>query len=145
MVRPFQPDNTATVSLPVFISELSLRRPEDELVCVVCWLHTGDRPVTSLLTGQSAYRVTSSTDTVNHRRRLPYGNGGDCPMSKTPHRAPPCARNWTRCTISSLFLMCRKLRLFLRKSTKNCCHRSCTFDSNMHQIVRRLGLRPRHH
>jgi len=23
-----------------------------------------------------------------HRRRLPYGNGGDCRKRKTPHRAP---------------------------------------------------------
>jgi len=23
------------------------------------------------------------------RRRLPQGNGGDCPGRKTPHRAPP--------------------------------------------------------
>jgi len=26
----------------------------------------------------------------SHRRRLPSGNGGDCPRRKTLHRAPPC-------------------------------------------------------
>ena len=35
-------------------------------------------------------------------------------------------RNWTRRTISSSFL-CKKIHFFLGKSTKNCCHQSCTF------------------
>ena len=52
--------------------------------------------------------------------------------------------NWTRRTISSLFL-CRKLHLFLGKSTKTAATRTALFDSNMHQIVCRLVLRPRPH
>jgi len=43
-------------------------------------------------------------------------------------------RNWTRRTISSLFL-CGKLHLFLGKSTKTAATRAALFDSNMHQIV----------
>ena len=46
--------------------------------------------------------------------------------------------------ISSLFL-CRKLHLFVRKSTKTAATRVALVDSNMHQIVCRLGLRPRPH
>jgi len=42
----------------------------------------------------------------------------------------------------SLFL-CRKLHLFLGKSTKTAATRAAIFDSNMHQIVCRLGLCPR--
>ena len=53
-------------------------------------------------------------------------------------------RNWTRRTISSL-LLCRKLHLFLGKSTKTAATRAALFDSNMHQIVYRLGLCPRPH
>jgi len=41
-------------------------------------------------------------------------------------------RNWTRCTIASLFL-CRKLHLFLGKSTKTAATRAALFDSNMHR------------
>jgi len=52
--------------------------------------------------------------------------------------------NWTRRTISSLFL-CRKLRLFLGKSTKTAATRAALFDSNMQQIGCRLRLRPRPH
>jgi len=54
------------------------------------------------------------------------------------------ARNWICRTISSLFL-CRKLRLFFGKSTKTAATRAALFDSNMHQIVCRLGLRTRPH
>jgi len=55
---------------------------------------------------------------VLHRRRLPRGNGGDCPKGKALYTAPPPpGMNWTRRRISSLFL-CRKLHLFLGKSTK---------------------------
>jgi len=43
-------------------------------------------------------------------------------------------RNWTRRTISGLFLY-RKLHLFLGKSTKTAATRAALFDSNMHQIV----------
>jgi len=43
-------------------------------------------------------------------------------------------RNWTRRTISSLFLY-RKLHLFLGKSTKTAATRAAFFDFNMHQIV----------
>ena len=53
-------------------------------------------------------------------------------------------RNWTHRTISSL-LLCRKLHLFLGKSTKTAATRAARFDSNMHQIVCRLGLCPRPH
>jgi len=51
-------------------------------------------------------------------------------------------RNWTRRTISSLFL-CRKLHLFLGKSTQTASTRAALLDSNMHRIICRLGLRPR--
>ena len=53
-------------------------------------------------------------------------------------------RNWTRRTISSSFL-CRKLHLFLGKSTKTAATRAALFDSSMHQIVCRLRLCPRPH
>ena len=46
--------------------------------------------------------------------------------------------------ISSL-LLCRKLHLFLGKSTKTAATRAAFLDSNMHQIVCRLRLRPRPH
>jgi len=78
-----------------------------------------------------------------HRLRLPCGNGGDCPGEK--HLIGRCpGRNWTRFTISSLF-SCRKLQLFLGKSTKTAATRAALFDSNMHQMVCRLGLRLRPH
>ena len=54
-------------------------------------------------------------------------------------------RNWTRRTISGLFFLCRKLQSFLGKSTKTAATRAALFDSNMHQIVCRLWLRPRPH
>ena len=57
--------------------------------------------------------------------------------------------NWTRCTTSSLFL-CRKLHLFLGKSTKTAAARAALFHSNTHQIICRpnwgslqLSRRPR--
>ena len=37
----------------------------------------------------------------------------------------------------------QKITFVLRKINKSCCHQSCTFYSNMHQIVCQLGLRPR--
>ena len=52
-------------------------------------------------------------------------------------------RNWNlRTTTSSLFLR-RKLHLFFGISTKTPVIRAALFDSNMHQIVCRLGLRSR--
>ena len=51
-----------------------------------------------------------------YRRQLAWGNGGDCPRRKLLIGRRP-VRNWTRRTISSLFL-CRELHLFLGKSTK---------------------------
>jgi len=39
-------------------------------------------------------------------------------------------------------VFCRKLLLFLGKSTKSAATRAALFDPNMHQIVCRLGLRP---
>jgi len=61
----------------------------------------------------------------HHRRhwRLPHRrNGGDCPTRK--RRRP--MRNWTRRTISGLFL-CRKLHMFLGKSTKTAATRAALF------------------
>jgi len=52
-----------------------------------------------------------------HRWRLQQGNGGDCPRRKKLLTWRRPVRNWTRRTISSLFL-CSKLHLFLGKSTK---------------------------
>ena len=46
-------------------------------------------------------------------------------------------RNWTR----RLFL-CRQLHMFLEKSTKTAANKAAFFDSNMHQIVCRLGFAP---
>jgi len=48
-------------------------------------------------------------------------------------------RNWARRTTSSVFL-CRKLHLFLGKSTETAATRAALFHSNMHQIVCRLRL-----
>ena len=89
---------------------------------------------------------------MRRRRRLPQGNGGDCPTRKTPHRAPPPCEELDPASIFLLFFHClfqviiyrrhRKLDSFSSKNNKNCCHQSCTFDSNMHQIVCRLRLRP---
>jgi len=69
----------------------------------------------------------------------PQGNGGDCPRDKLVVGRRP-VRNWTRRTIPSLFL-CRKLHLFLGKSTKTAATRAALFDSNMHQIVCRFVFR----
>ena len=51
-----------------------------------------------------------------HRRRLPQGNGGDCPRRKTPHRAPY--------DIKLVFV--QKITFVLRKINKNCCHHLLT-------------------
>jgi len=50
------------------------------------------------------------------------------------------ARNWTRRTISNFFV--QKITLVLRKINKTAATRAARFDSNMFQIVCRLGLRP---
>ena len=42
-------------------------------------------------------------------------------------------------------VLCRKLHLFLGKSTKTAATKTALFDSNMHQIVCRLGLSLRPH
>jgi len=51
---------------------------------------------------------------------------------KNPNRAPPCEELDPPRTISSLFL-CRKLHLFLGKSTKIAATRAALIDSNMRQ------------
>ena len=53
------------------------------------------------------------------------------------HRRP--VRNWTRRTISSLFL-CRKLHLFLGKSTKTAAIRAALFDASVHQMGNSIKL-----
>jgi len=58
-------------------------------------------------------------------------------------RAPPCEELDPPYDIKLAFV--QKTTFVLRKINKNCCHQSCPFDSNMHQIVCRLGLRPRPH
>jgi len=63
------------------------------------------------------------------------------PGEKTPHRAPPCEELDPPYDIK--FVLCRKLHLFLGKSTKTAATRAALFDSNMHQIICRLRLRPR--
>ena len=74
-------------------------------------------------------RLNATTVWPNHntnRKSLP-GSGGVCPSSKkliTGRRRP--VRNWTCRAISSLFL-CRKLHLFLGKSTKTAATRAALF------------------
>ena len=53
-------------------------------------------------------------------------------------------RNWTQLQCFSLFPL-NLLHLLLGKSTKTAATRAALFGSNMHQIVCRLGLRPRPH
>jgi len=79
----------------------------------------------------------------SHRRWLPQGNVATAPGEKVFIGRRP-VRNWTRRTISGLFL-CIKLHLLLGKSTKTAATRAALFDSNMHQIVCRLGLPLRPH
>jgi len=55
----------------------------------------------------------------------------------TGHRP---VRNWTQLRYQACSE--QKITCILRKINKNCCHHSCIFDSNMHQMVCRLGLRP---
>jgi len=53
-------------------------------------------------------------------------------------------RNWTQLQCFSLFPL-NLLHLLLGKSTNTAATRAALFCSNMHQIVCRLGLRPRPH
>jgi len=53
-------------------------------------------------------------------------------------------RNWTRRTISSLFVR-RKLHLFLGKSTKTAATRAALLDSNMHPNRLSAGALPQTH
>ena len=94
----------------------------------------------SLLSSQTRNARYRTLIASHHRRRLTQGNGGDCPGRKLLIGRRP-VRNWTRRTTSSLFL-CRKLHFFLGKSTKTAATRAARFDSNMHQIVYRLGFAP---
>jgi len=91
-------------------------------------------------TRANATRDSCKCYSCQHRSRLPWGNGVDCRTRKLLIGRRP-VRNWTRRTISSL-LLCRKLHLFLGKSTKNASTRAALFDSNMHQIICRLWLCP---
>jgi len=51
-----------------------------------------------------------------YRRRLPFGNGGDCRRRKTPHRAPPCEELDPPYDIKLVFL--DEVTLILGNSTK---------------------------
>jgi len=55
----------------------------------------------------------------------------------TPHRAPPCEE----LDPATMFFFVS--HLFLGKSTKTAATRAALFDSNTHQIVCRMWLRPR--
>ena len=55
---------------------------------------------------------TQQLQKLSHMRRLPWGNGGECPMRITPHGAPSYKE--------------LNLRIVPRKINKNCCHPSCT-------------------
>ena len=59
---------------------------------------------------------TSSVIIHAHRRRLPQGNGGDCPRRNTPHRAPPGEDFDPPYDIKLVFV--QKITLVLRESTK---------------------------
>ena len=80
------------------------------------------------------------------RRRRPWGYGaygGDCPRRETRHRAPACEELDPPYDTKLVFV--QKVTFVLRKSTKTAATRAALFDSNMHQIICRLGLRPRPH
>jgi len=83
---------------------------------------------------------TSSVIIHAHRRRLPQGNGGDCPRRNTPHRAPPGEDFDPPYDIKLVFV--QKITFVLSESTKTAATRAALFDSNMHQIVCWLGLLP---
>jgi len=75
--------------------------------------------------------------------KLLRGETGDALMYITPHRSPACEDLDSPYDIK--LILCRKLHSFLGKSTKTAATRAALFDSNMHQIVCRLGLHPRPH
>jgi len=66
--------------------------------------------------GWLGLRIINAWHCSMYRRRLPWGNGGNCSRRKTPHRASPC-EDWTQLYFS----------LFLRKINKKCSHQSCPF------------------
>ena len=68
---------------------------------------------------------------------------GDCPGRKTPHMAPPCEELDPPYDIELVFV--QKITFVLRKINKSAATRVALSDSNMHQIVCRLRLRPRPH
>ena len=88
----------------------------------------------------SAFDIRDSRAVADLHRTTAATTPGDKLLTGRLRRA----RNWTRRTLSSLFL-CRKLHLFSGKSTKTATTRAALFDSNMHQVVCRLRLRLRHH
>jgi len=53
-------------------------------------------------------------------------------------RPPPCDELDPSKDIKLVFV--QKIAFVLRKINKNCCHAAALFDSNMYQIVCRLGL-----
>jgi len=75
--------------------------------------------------------------------KLLRGETGDALMYITPHRSPACEDLDSPYDIK--LILCRKLHSFLGKSTKTAATKAALFDSNMQQIVCRLGLHPRPH
>ena len=82
-------------------------------------------------------------------------NDGDYPRIKTPHRAPPYEElvpatlaitntDGRPNAVRYQACFCAE-NLFLEKSTETAATRAALFDSNMHQIGCRFGLRPRPH
>ena len=96
--------------------------------------HTHAACISAAATADPPDHIDILVRTAHRRCRLPYGNGGDCPMRTTPHRVPPCEE-----------LDLPIVLFVLRKITKTAAIRAALFDSNMHQIVCRLGLRTRPH
>jgi len=62
-----------------------------------------------------------------HRRRLPQGNGCECPRKITHHRAPPYEEFGLGYNFRHEFA-----RLFLGKSIETAASRAALFDSSMH-------------
>jgi len=86
---------------------------------------------------QNISRQHAATTAVHSHCRRPHGYRGDCLTTITP----PCEELDPPYDIK--LVLCRKLHLFLGKSTKTAATRAALFDSNMHQIICRLRLRPR--
>jgi len=63
------------------------------------------------------------------------------PQEKNSSQAPPSEKMDPPYDIR--LVLCRKLHLFIGKSTKTAATRAALFGSNMYQIVCPLGLRPR--